>query len=109
MNVEDFIVEGYTRFPPGKYDDECVTDLFQKTIRDDVGNKLYFITVERWDYSSVAQERNIPISYNFSVQFNLKKGGTTQVDCFSEFDIESAEDFYNDLWNTGWFLPYEEI
>lgn len=107
MNKEDFIKAGYTRYDPPPYED-CITDLFQKCFRDEDGNKLYFITVERWDYTPVSRGRNIPISYNFTVQFNTHEDRTLNVDCFSSFDIESAEKFYSDMWKLGWFKEYEK-
>lgn len=106
MTKEDFIKAGYHRFDPPPYEN-CISDMFQKCFRDDKGKK-YFITVERWDYTPVARGRDIPVSYNFVVQFVHKNGGTIDVSCFSGWDIESAEKYYEDMWNTGWFEYYEE-
>lgn len=110
LTRKDFEEAGYKRFDPPPYErEECITDMFQKCFRDKDGNKLYFITVERWDYTPVARGKNIPISYNFVVQFETTEGRTVNVDMFSDFDIEAAEDLTKKIWNTGWFKAYEEI
>ena len=104
---EEFIKAGYKRFDPPRYED-CVTDLFQKCIRDEDGNKEYFITVERWDYSPISNGRNIPVRYDWTVQLTHKNTReTVNIDCLSGWTIEDAEKFYEDLWNTGWFEYYE--
>ena len=107
MTKEDFKNAGYIRFEPPPYEN-CITDMFQKCFTDEEGNKLYFITVERWDYTPVAPRgQHIPISYNFTVQFNTHDNRTLNIDCFDGYDIESAEKFYADMWNTGWFKMFE--
>ena len=106
ISNQEFIDAGYEHFAPPSYE-ECITDIFQKIFRD--GNKLYFITVERWDYTPVAGGRDVPIHYNFTSQLNTLDGRTLNVGCFDNFDIESAEKFYADLWNTGWFKIHEKV
>ena len=106
MTNQEFLDAGYTRFNPPPYED-CITDMYQKCFEDEIGKK-YFITVERWDYTPVARGRNIPISYNFTVQFNTQEDRTLNIDCFNGFDIESAENFFENIWNTGWFKYYSE-
>lgn len=108
LTRKDFEKAGYKRFDPPPYEN-CITDMFQKCFKDEDGNKLYFITVERWDYTPVARDRKIPISYNFTVQFNTQEDRTLNVDCFSGFDINSAEKFFADMWKLGWFKAYEKI
>lgn len=108
MNNEDFINAGYVRFDPPPYEN-CITDMFQKCFRDENGKRKYFITVERWDYTPIARGRDIPISYNFTVQFEHKDSdGTVNMDCFSGWTIEGVEKFFDDMWRTGWFKYYDK-
>lgn len=107
ITKEMLIKAGYNRFDPPSFKD-CVTDLFQKCVRDKDGNKKYYINVERWDYSPISDGRYIPIMYQWSVQFIHKGSGeTVNIDCLSGWSIEDAEKYYEDQWNTGWY-EYEK-
>lgn len=107
MTKEDLINAGYTRYDPPRFKD-CVTDIFQKCIKDDIG-KRYFITVERWDYSGIsAQGAAISPHFQWWNQMTYKSNGeTVEIECFHGWSIEDAEKFYADLWRTGWFKYYE--
>ena len=102
MTNEELLRAGYTQWEPSPYKD-CQTDLFEKCIKDEYG-KRYFIHVERWDYTKFP--RGI-IHYTASVQFQLKDGNTTDIDLLNGWTIEEMEEYYNKLWNTGWFKYYE--
>lgn len=107
MTSQDFIDAGYARWDPPKYEN-CITDIFQKCIKDENNNKKYFITVERWDYSSIANSRHIPIRFEASVQLTHKATGeVVNIDCLSGWSIEDMEKYYEDQWNTGWYKYYE--
>ena len=109
MERDDFIKAGYTRFEPSSMEDECITDLYQKCFRDEDGNKKYFITVERWDYNPMSDGRDIPIAYDFIVQFVTEDDRTLNVDLFNGWDIETTEDFVKKMFDLGWFKYYEKV
>lgn len=107
MTSEELIKAGYKRFDPPRFE-ECITDMYQKCIRDENGNRKYFITFERWDYSPISNGRNIPIRFECSVQFTHKATGeTVNIDCLSGWNLEDIERYYEDQWNTGWYNYYE--
>ena len=108
MERDDFIKAGYTHFKPSRIEDECITDMYQKCFRDENGDRKYFITVERWDYTPVARGRNIPIAYNFTVQLTTEDDRTLNIDLFNGWDIESTEEFVKKMFDLGWFKYYEK-
>lgn len=108
LTNQDFINAGYTRWRPAPYN-ECVTDLFEKCIKDEYG-KCYFIHVNRWDLSRYERNGKTNVNYESDVQFELKSGATINVKGFSvgqDWTIEEMEQFYADLWNTDKFKHYE--
>lgn len=108
LTNQDFIDAGYTRWQPAPYN-ECVTDLFEKCIKDEYG-KCYFIHVNRWDFSRYERNGRINLNYESTVQFNLKDGGTINVDGLyigTDWTIEKMEQFYANLWDSGMFKYYE--
>lgn len=107
MTKQELIDAGYNRFEPAPIDNECITDLFQKCVTDDVGKK-YFINVKRWDFS-IHGQRNDPIGYETEVQFrHISNGEYTDIVCLDGWSIKDTEKYFADLWNTGMFRYYEK-
>ena len=94
VTKEKLIAAGYNRYDPPRFED-CITDIFQKCIRDKDNNKQYYITCERWDYSNISNGRNIPVRYEWSVQLTHKETGeVVNIDCLSGWSIEDVEKYY---------------
>lgn len=107
MTKEELINAGYKRYKPSPIDNECVTDLYQKCITDDIGKK-YYINVKRWDFS-IHGRNNEPIGYEADVQFRVKNTGEyTDIVCLDGWSIKDIEKYYADLWYTGMFRYYEK-
>ena len=108
LTNEDFINAGYTRYRPSPYN-ECVTDLFEKCVKDDYG-KRYFIHVNRWDFTKYERNGRVNVNYESTVQLTLKDGCCINIDGLSigtDWTIEKMEEFYAELWDTGKFKYYE--
>lgn len=106
MTKDTLIKAGYQRWQPSAIDNECVTDLFEKCIKDNVG-KRYFIHIRRWDFSRY-EPTPTPPRYEATVQFELNNGDTIDVEYLcGDWSIEDLEKFYADMWNLGWFKYHE--
>lgn len=106
MTREELIEAGYERFDPAPISNECITDLYQKCIKDDVG-KRYYISVNRWDFSNFGKEN--PIGYETEVQFRHKETGQhTDIVCLDGWSVSDMEKYYADLWYTGMFRYYDK-
>lgn len=104
MNKEELLSRGYTRYNPPLHK-ECVTDFFQKCIKDDVG-KRYYIDIELWDFSRFA--RNLMPRYQASVQLTHKQTGpVVDIVCHDGWSIDALEQYYDDLWSSGKYEYYE--
>jgi len=104
LTNEDFKNAGYTRYDPPRFHDDCVTDLWQKWFKDDIG-KRYAITVERWDFSKFGRSDT---GFEWSVQFTHEDTrNSVNIDCLSGWGIEDAEEFYAAQWATGLYDYYE--
>ena len=105
MNKQDFIDAGYQRFNPPPYN-ECVTDLFEKCIRDNKG-KRYFIHVYVWDFSMYEK---IPTGFRFESEVNLtlNNDNDIQIKMLDGWTIEEMEQYYRNIWDTGMYKYYEE-
>ena len=105
MDNNDLINAGYVRYEPLPFH-ECVTDLFEKCVRDVYGRR-YFIHVERWDFSRY--ERGY-VNYESEVQFTRKDGSTVNITALNvgrDWTIDGLEKFFSDMWSTGQFKYYE--
>ena len=107
MTREELINAGYDRYDPAPISNECVTDLYQKCVKDDIGKK-YYINVNRWDFTPCGQ-KNEPIGYECNVQFRHKKTGEyTDIVCLDGWSVADMEKYYADIWYTGMFRYYEK-
>lgn len=105
MNNQDFIDAGYQRFTPPPYY-ECVTDLFEKCIRDDKGKK-YFIHVYVWDFS-MYERTPTGIRFESEVNLTLNNDNSVQIKMLDGWTIEQMEQYYRNIWDTGMYKYYEE-
>lgn len=104
MTDQELINAGYKRFKPAPFQ-ECVTDLFEKLVSDDVGKK-YFIHIEKWDFRQYTG--NNPISYEAKSCFTEKDtNNSVQIIYLSGFTIKDMEAFYEKQWETGMYDYYE--
>ena len=109
MTKEELINAGYTRYEPLPFE-ECQTDLYQKLIRDDNGNKKYFINIYVWDFSKYEQPGRKSDNPHFEVQTQLrhkKTGQHLEIALFDGWSVEDTEKFLEDVFNLGWFCNYE--
>ena len=108
---EDLIKRGYNRFNPSPFDNESVTDCYQKAFRDEAGNRKYFLTYRQWDFSRYADTNhpsmNMP-SYEAETQLTTKKGGTIDITFLHLWEPKDAEEFLEKLFETGLFKKYDE-
>ena len=108
MINQDLIDAGYKRWEPAPYEKEnCVTDLFQKCITDDVGKK-YFINVKRWDFSIYSGRPEDSNRFEATVQFDRKDDITINLDILNPKSVEEVEKVYAEAWETGVYKYYEK-
>ena len=108
MTDKELLDAGYKRYDPPSIHADCVTDLYQKCIKDDTG-KRYFISIERWDFSRISHRASdTQPSFETTVQFTHKNGETVDITCYNGWEIDQIEKFYDDLWKLGWFKYYEK-
>jgi hypothetical protein len=103
MTDKDFLDNGFIKFNPGPFDggvDTC----FQRSYKDDVGEK-YYITVKKWGTIIHPHTGDtIPLGYEYDVQL-YKKEGHDAVDLLfhSSWELKDVEDYLEKLWQTGLF------
>lgn len=107
----ELIKRGYNRFNPTPFDNESVTDCYQKTFRDKNNDRKYFLTYHKWDFSRFADARhpelNYP-SYEAETQLTTKDGGVINLTFLHLWKPKEAEEFLEKLFETGWFKKYDE-
>ena len=105
---QGLIENGYTRY---QHNDDINTALYQKCVRDECGNKQYYINFEEWDFSKYEGENSKKNPrYEGNVQLTLKSNGNSiNVSTLSGWTLEEAEKFYEELFKLGWFENYENV
>lgn len=111
MTEEDFFKRGYKRFKSSSFDSDCVSDLYQKAIRDGNDDRLYFIDIKKWDFSRYQNRmQNQPhISYEIGTQLTHRETeNALNITFISGWNLDDAERFIEQLWKTGLFRGYDE-
>lgn len=101
IDEQTLLDKGYKEFPPTKFDG--ADRAFQKRIRAENGDTLYFINV--YMYYSWGT-----IPKNFEVETQLYQKGTHEplnLKFFCEWTLADVEDYIQRIYNVG-FEPYEE-
>lgn len=101
INIQELLDKGYKEFPPTKFDG--ADEAFQKRIRAENGDTLYFINV--YMYYSWGE-----IPKNFEVETQLYQKGTHEplnLKFFCDWTLADVEDYIQRIYNVG-FEPYEE-
>ena len=110
MTDKELIYRGYKPFKPGPFDDECITQGFQKAIRDENDDRKYFITFKKWDFSRYdkVKELNDCVSYEGDTQLAYKKNGEfMNITFLHGWEAEEVEEFLDNLFSTGLFEKYD--
>jgi len=93
FTVEEVLAAGYRKYPHGKGSEFCL-GLYQKGVRDNAGNKRYFINLYLWRFpdghSSWAAEVRLYRSSEESFDLNLliNKHTLTEVESFYQMAYE---------------------
>jgi hypothetical protein len=108
---EKFLKNGYTLYiQNGK-------EFLQKCIRDEVGNKKYFININIEDFRSLKglyaydkQYSNFPdFLYNADCQLNTTKSGNTfNVELLTVSSVELTEQFFEEIFQKMDCRNYED-
>lgn len=107
MSIEEQLIEkGYKHFKPGPLDHEGITDMYQKRFDDKVGKK-YFITIHKWRAWTHPYTGEVyRPTYEFNVQFSYC-GKPINMTAFSGWELEEAEQKYEEIWQKCNFDYYE--
>ena len=103
---EELKERGYVEFKPGPLDHSEIETKFQKRFEDEIGKK-YFITVDKWRALTHPHtgEKFDP-GYKFTTQFTFC-GKPVNINCFSGWNIEEAENKIEEMWQKCMFDYYE--
>jgi len=103
---EELKERGYVEFKPGPLDHSEIETKFQKRFDDEIGKK-YFITVDKWRALThpYTGEKFDP-GYEFTTQFTFC-GNPVNINCFSGWNIEEAENKIEEMWQKCMFDYYE--
>jgi hypothetical protein len=94
---EKFLKKGYTLY------NQFGKDFLQKSIRDNDGNKKYFINISIHDFRDLKSrmdhlKNDFPdFGYEGDVQFNLKDDTTFNIHLLDVKSVEQVEKFYEDI------------
>ena len=107
MTKQDLLNNGYKKFKPATFDCDKVSAKYQKV----VGNKDYFITWDEWDFSEYADENHTDLKeprFEGHVQLMHKETGNyLNLEFLAGWELDEAEKFIKQLFETGWFEEYE--
>jgi len=114
INTEDFerelIERGYIKYKPSPFKDDCVTDSFQKVIKDDSNKRKYFVDWDKWDFSRYVDANHPDLNnpaFEGSTQLTTKDGEVVDITLHAGWGIKKAEEFLAKLFDTGWFKLYD--
>ena len=107
----ELIKRGYNRFEPSVFDNDSISDCYQKAFWDENSNRKYFLTYKQWDFSRYSDtnhpDLNFP-SYEAETQLTTKDGGVINLTFLHLWKPKEAEEFLEKLFETGWFKKYDE-
>ena len=110
VNGEILEANGYKKY--SGYISEYFKSLYQKCIRDENGNKKYYIDVLEWDLSELearAGTRLTGVRYEAKAQLECKDGNTVNIEMLSGWELEDMEKFFEKMFRTGWFQKYDDV
>ena len=106
---EELISRGFKKFNTSAISPDGVKYMFQKRYRDKWGNTLYFMDINKWDWTSIGDK--VPEQYTYEIETQLYRKGdhaSINIEFGSDMSIEGAEKFINKLFEVGIVEPYDE-
>ena len=110
MTSEELIEKGYTRHAPNALDDDCITDVYQRSFRYENNKRKYFLTWNKWDFSRYAahdESLNNPV-FEGVAQLCTHDEKTIEIKFFSGWDIDDAEQMLEKIYRLGDFRMYDK-
>lgn len=111
LDIESTLIKkGYQRFSPSPFDGECVMKCYQTAVRNNNGDRQYFITWKKWDFSQYKNGNHSELEkprYEAYTQLTTKDGNVIDITFLNGWEPEKAEEFMEKLFNTGWFRDYD--
>lgn len=107
---KDLLSKGYHQFKPSGFDGECVTDCYQTAIRNSEGDREYFITWRKWDFSRYNYNNDSHLdepAYEAETHLNTHDKNVIDITFHNGWEPEAVEEFMKKLFATGWFLEYD--
>jgi hypothetical protein len=109
MMTDEYIIEkGYKEFEPTYLNSPNVVKCFQKRFDDDKGKK-YFITINKWDWTSF--HRNDMVDYSYELETQIYKKNTHEpidMTFFAGWNVDEVEEYMEKIWSPELFDYYEE-
>ena len=108
MTDKEILDRGYHRYERTQFDDWYVECQFQKRFDDEKGKK-YFITINKWDWTSF--HRNDMPNYSYELETQIYKKDTHEpidMTFFAGWNVDEVEEYMEKIWSPELFDYYEE-
>ena len=105
---EELLSKGFSKYDRHKLQNDSIMYNFQKCYRDEDNNKLFFLDVQKWDFSWAKVPVHQMHTYEITAQL-YRKGDHENFDITfgAGYTIEEAEEFVFKLFEIGMIEPYE--
>ena len=105
---EKLIELGFKKFNTSVISHDSVKYIFQKCYKNERGDTLYFMDINKWDWTFVKDR--VPEQYTYEIETQLYRKGdhaAINIEFGSDITVEGAEEFINKLFEVGLVEPYD--
>lgn len=97
LRISDIEAAGFREFPVNRFSElRHVSRNWQKTYWNAEGQRLYFVTIEQWDYGKYPDSQ-LDFGYEGSGYFKRGEKDTFIVELLYPESVEQIEAFFRDL------------
>ena len=105
---EELLSKGFSKYDRYSLQNDSIMYNFQKRYRNEEGDTLFFLDVQKWDFSWAKVPVHQMYTYEITAQL-YRKGDHEFFDITfgAGYTVEEAEEFIFNLFKMGMIEPYE--
>ena len=104
---EELLKHGFKKYKASAISNDSIKYLFQKRYDNEQGDTLYFLDINKWDWSFAGDR--VPEKYTYQIETQLYKKGDHEainVEFGSNITVEDAEKFIQAMFDADLIEPY---
>ena len=105
---EELINQGFKKFNASAISSDSVKYMFQKRYKNNQGTTLYFLDINKWDWSFAKDK--VPEQYTYQIETQLYKKGDHEainIEFGSNITVEDAEKFIQAMFDADLIEAYD--